>query len=88
MPKEQKEKKVTVTKKVYHYAKAVAEWTAAGMPTRTDEEVTAIFNAFCKPCSHYIGGGCRLCGCRVNQGNVALTNKIKMKTESCPKKKW
>jgi hypothetical protein len=72
------------------YARALATWTAAGMPTRSDAEVAAIFATHCHPCERYDPAGqtCAVCGCHVRQGGAALLNKIKMSTEVCPKGKW
>ncbi len=86
-----------------HYAQALARWTAAGFPVRTREEVEACFrvckggcgNGSCnEPCEHYRKGKkpdegrCRVCRCGVSRSRMAVLNKIKMKTESCPKGKW
>ena len=74
-----------------HYAQALARWTAAGWPERSDEEVKRIFETRCRPCDAYVGnddcGRCRECRCRVNLG-PALVNKIKMATEECPRRLW
>jgi len=69
-----------------HYAAALAKWTRAGFPKRSQEEVERI-ELICRACEHYIGGRCNLCGCRVNLG-PAITNKIRMATENCQKDKW
>jgi hypothetical protein len=73
------------------WAKAVAKWTEAGRPNRTDEEVNAILE-ICTPCNKYRkapwGMICSMCGCRVNKGEWAIVNKARMGTEHCPKHLW
>jgi len=71
-----------------HYAQAIARWTAAGFPIRSQAEVERIEREICRPCEKYIEGRCRLCGCRVTASSLAIANKIKMATEDCPKHRW
>ena len=82
---------------VQHYAQALARWTAADFPVRTQEEVARCFricsggcgDGSCKkPCEHYRKGRCRKCRCGVSQSRIAVWNKIKMATEDCPEEKW
>jgi hypothetical protein len=72
------------------YAKAIATWTAAGLPTRSDTEEAAIFHTYCQPCEHYdpVGQTCAVCGCRVRKSGAVLLNKTKMGTKHCPIRKW
>ena len=51
--------------RILTYAGAVAEWTAAGCPTRSPEETEAIFRTFCRSCLLYNKPlrQCRECGC-------------------------
>jgi hypothetical protein len=70
------------------YTKALARWTKAGFPVRSQAEVERILNEHCKPCDDYIDGRCRECGCKVNKSRFPLVNKIKMATEGCKKEKW
>jgi hypothetical protein len=70
-----------------HYAKALYQWTKAGFPERTQEEVEQIEREICRPCEAYRDGRCKRCGCNVSLG-PALVNKIRMATEHCPAKKW
>jgi hypothetical protein len=72
------------------YAEAVIEWTAAGRPERSDEEVERIFHHFCKPCRWFNRRRqiCYGCGCRVADSGFAIFNKIKMATQHCPRKRW
>ena len=79
-----------LVRRAFSYAEAVAQWTAAGMPERSDKEVERIFNGFCKPCRwfHRRRQICRGCGCRIADKGFAVTNKIKMATEHCPRDLW
>lgn len=69
-----------------HYAGALMNWTKAGFPERTQEEVEKYLE-ICKKCVNYIDGRCATCRCRVNSG-PAIVNKIRMATENCPKDLW
>jgi len=79
-----------LVRRAFSYAEALARWTAAGQPERSDKEVERIFNGFCKPCRwfHRRRQVCRGCGCRVADKGFAITNKIKMATEHCPRNLW
>ena len=72
------------------YAAALAQWTAAGRPSRPDKEVERIFHQFCKTCDWFDPDKqiCRGCGCRVAEGGYAVQNKITMATENCPRDLW
>lgn len=72
------------------YWKAVRRWIAAGRPQRTDKEVEQIHNDFCARCNWYDSESerCKGCGCKVKPVGTALLNKIKMKTEHCPRSYW
>ena len=72
------------------YWDAVRSWIAAGRPTRTDDEVKDLHNRFCAKCDWYDHGSkrCKGCGCKVRPEGTALLNKIKMKTEHCPRDFW
>lgn len=75
------------TNNIKHYARALARWTAAGMPTREQAEVERL-EAVCRACEHYRKGRCTKCGCCVSKSRAAWRNKIKMATENCPVEKW
>ena len=77
----------SIIERAKHYAVASARWSAAGCPSRSDEEVEAIL-AICMTCKNYNGAGCNLCGCRVNRKRAALLNKARMATERCPVGLW
>jgi hypothetical protein len=71
------------------YAKALLRWREAGYPTRTADEVAAIYAEHCgAPCPDLVGSRCKKCGCRVASKGIAVLNKIKLATESCPEGKW
>lgn len=73
-------------KQLSNYKKAVAKWTAAGMPVREQSEIDRIL-AICQGCEHYTDEGrprCKLCGCSINNQPNGLTNKVRMATENCP----
>lgn len=76
--------------KVKHFFGAVRRWVAHGRPTRTDEEVLAIFDDWCSTCDRYDPDthSCKNCGCSVNTDSSPLSNKLKMKTEVCPLGLW
>ena len=71
--------------KVWSYARARARWKKAGSPVRSDEEVSRIYNEICMPCPfvNLAKTSCNQCGCRVAKDGSALTNKIRMATETC-----
>lgn len=79
-----------LVRRTLSYAEALIEWTAAGRPERSDKDVEQIFHRFCKPCRWYDRRRqiCRGCGCRVADTGFAITNKIKMATEHCPRNLW
>lgn len=73
------------------YKEALLRWQRAGRPTRTDEDVSALLK-ICLGCDWYDPDKkrCKGCGCRVTDGGIPVTNKLKMATEHCPhpEKKW
>lgn len=73
---------------VVRYAAAIWRWSKAGFPTRTEDEVAAIWTEHCKPCDQLVGDRCKKCGCRNAAKGWAVTTKAKMKTEVCPLGKW
>jgi len=83
-------KSPSLAKRIITYTQSVAEWVAAGRPERTDEDVRQIFQTFCEPCTWRKRKTdiCRGCGCRVVDKGLAITNKIKMATQHCPREKW
>jgi len=75
---------------VWTYKEALIKWNKAGRPTRTQEEVEEIHKTHCEQCDWYepTQKRCRGCGCKVTVGSIAVLNKLKMKTEHCPKEKF
>ena len=78
----------SVSRKVQKYARAVMGWISAGRPVRSDELTAEIYEKYCKECDDKKNNSCVLCGCKVSKSKIALVNKIKMATESCPKGLW
>jgi hypothetical protein len=80
----------SLLRRTMSYAEALIAWTAAGRPKRSAKDVEQIFSRFCKPCRWYDRRRqiCRGCGCRVADTGFAVTNKIKMATEHCPRNLW
>jgi len=74
---------------VIKYGVAVSKWVASKMPKRSEEEIARIYK-ICTQCDMFDkdGGKCSGCGCRVNQSNNPLANKIAMGTEKCPYGRW
>lgn len=73
-----------------NYWTAVKRWIKAGRPKRSDKEVARIHSQFCSKCDWYDKEmqRCKGCGCKVKPQGAALLNKIKMATETCPRKFW
>lgn len=72
------------------YAEAIIEWTAAGRPERSQDEIDNIYDTYCSRCKRFNPENqrCLDCGCRVSNKGLAIFNKIRMATEHCPKGKW
>ena len=79
-----------LTHQLQTYWAAVQTWIASGRPTRTDAEVKDLHHRYCSRCDWYDQGSkrCKGCGCKVRSEGTALLNKIKMKTENCPRDFW
>ena len=88
--KDLREKAPSISRRIISYAEAVVEWTAAGRPERSGEEVERIFRQFCEPCKSFDPDKnvCQRCGCRVASDGFAIFNKIKMATQHCPRNLW
>lgn len=80
----------SLLKKGLTYAKAISRWIATGRPTRDKAEIARIFDEICSKCKSFnqCHQTCNACGCRIHKSSKALTNKIAMATEHCPKGKW
>lgn len=87
---------------IKHWAQSLAKWMRAKFPMRTPEQVDYCLH-ICVKCKEFIpsnpkctgetcrikiGGYCKACGCRVSKSRVAISNKLAMATEACPKGKW
>lgn len=77
----------SLTTQVNNYRLAITRWIKAGRPKRSDEDIKIIYEKYCKQCNWYDKKSkrCKGCGCRVVPKGLALTNKLKMATEHCPK---
>jgi hypothetical protein len=73
---------------VGHYAAALARWTVAGFPSRDPATIERIAAEHCASCEANHAGRCGECGCRVSTSGLAVTNKIAMATEHCPRHRW
>jgi hypothetical protein len=80
----------SLTRQAENYAIALAKWTAAKFPVRTNEEIKFIFSQHCAKCDWFDlkKKRCKNCGCRVTTSSIAIVNKIKMATEHCPRGLW
>ena len=80
----------SIPRRIINYAEAVIEWTAAGRPERSEDEVRQIFRQFCEQCKSFDAGRsvCQQCGCRVSRDGFVIFNKIKMATQHCPRNLW
>lgn len=74
------------------FAVSMAQWIAAGCPSRSPEWVSEIFHTHCEPCEYYFpgrtmlgqNGGCGKCGCHVSADSSNPLNKIVDPNNSCP----
>ena len=79
----------SLPRRIAHYAHAVKNFVVSGSPTRTNEEVERLL-VICQSCENYNSArqSCSLCGCRCTNNRLALLNKLRMATESCPVGRW
>lgn len=70
----------------WNFAAAIARWTLAGMPRRTQSEIDERL-AVCLACEFLQNNHCTRCGCACNEKN-RLINKLALSTERCPEGKW
>jgi hypothetical protein len=80
----------SVSTQLWNYQNALRKWNKAGRPVRSPEEIKEILETRCKGCDWYDKESerCKGCGCKVTEDGMAIFNKIKMATESCPKELW
>jgi hypothetical protein len=70
----------------WNFAAAMARWTLAGMPRRTQAEIDERL-AICQACPFLQNNHCTKCGCACVEQN-RLVNKLALATEKCPEGKW
>lgn len=70
----------------WNFAAAMARWTLAGMPRRTQNEIDERL-AICQACPFLQNDHCTKCGCACVESN-RLMNKLSLATEKCPEGKW
>ena len=70
----------------WNFAAAMARWTLAGMPRRTQAEIDERL-AICQACPFLQNDHCTQCGCACVEQN-RLINKLALATEKCPERKW
>ena len=82
-------KEPSLPHKIANYAKAVTKHILTGGNKRTDEEVEERL-AICKSCTLFNNERmyCTVCGCKCNANKSAFTNKLRMKSQQCPRGKW
>jgi hypothetical protein len=78
-----------ISLQLWAYKEALIRWAKAGRPVRSQEEVE-VLHKICLKCDWHDPESqrCRGCGCRVTVSSIAITNKLKMATEHCPKEKF
>jgi hypothetical protein len=69
-----------------NFAGAMARWARAGMPRRTQSEISERL-AICEVCPQLHNNHCQLCGCACTTEDTFL-NKLALSTEKCPIEKW
>ncbi|MDO4629417.1 MAG: hypothetical protein Q4C70_09560 [Planctomycetia bacterium] len=79
-----------LSQKAVHYTRALARWIKAGRPIRSEAEINHLLEMYCNSCEMYDAqnGIYQHCGCHVNRSTNVSLNKLAMKTEVCPLKKW
>jgi hypothetical protein len=70
----------------WNFTTAMARWTLAGMPRRTQAEIDERL-AICQDCPNLHDNHCLKCGCACVETNQ-LMNKLALSTEKCPEGKW
>jgi|WetSurMetagenome_2_1015567.scaffolds.fasta_scaffold01440_6 hypothetical protein len=80
----------SISAEISTYIAAVKGWIQEGRPTRSDEEVAEIHQKYCSQCDWFDAEQqrCKDCGCKAKAEGSALLNKIRMKTQHCPKQLW
>ena len=70
---------------IVRYVKERIKWELAGKPMRSEERIREIFHQICKPCPHFGGDHCKVCGCYLREDlTKPKFNKIAWATTHCP----
>ena len=84
----------TLPVRISNYLGALIRWAHASYPERSQQQVQAILEV-CRGCRHFkatadLSHACEHCGCGglPSKWTGGLVEKITMRTESCPLKKW
>ena len=76
---------------IVRYVMERIKWELAGKPKRSPERVHQLFHEICKPCPHFGGDRCNVCGCYISDHlrNPGF-NKLAWSTTHCPlpEPKW
>jgi hypothetical protein len=70
----------------WNFARAMARWTLAGMPRRSETEIAERLE-ICQACEFLQNNHCVKCGCACVERNRVM-NKLALATETCPLGKW
>lgn len=77
------QKPLSIFQKAASFVRTVGKSILSGK--RSTQEIIDQRLAICQTCPQYSDGGCKLCGCRINQAKV-LTNKLANPSARCPAK--
>jgi hypothetical protein len=69
-----------------NFAWAMARWAGSGFKMCSKKQISNRL-AICQACPELVDGHCQKCGCACIEENI-LTNKLALKSESCPIGKW
>ncbi|WP_397570669.1 hypothetical protein [Schlesneria sp. T3-172] len=72
--------------RTWNFGSALIRWGGAGFPTRSKREISKLLK-ICQSCEHLKENVCTKCGCQCNEKEQVM-NKLALKTEHCPEKKW
>lgn len=70
----------------WNFAVAMARYATSGFATCNQEEIDGRLS-ICLACPNMVDNHCLVCGCGCNSEN-SIINKLALKSESCPQKKW
>ncbi len=70
---------------IVRYVMERFKWELAGKPMRSAERVRQIYHEICKPCPHFGGTLCNVCGCNIRDSlEKPAFNKLAWSTTHCP----